>query len=77
LSTPTPPWCSVWIVKLTTSKGDDIEDVHVIPLGDMHEHALTVDCWCCPTRDDENDAIIIHYAADEREKFESGERLPS
>lgn len=50
---------------------------HVYPLNDTSEHKLDgADCWCNPTIDEE-DHLVIHNAADEREMFEIGERLPS
>lgn len=52
-------------------------EVHVYPTLDLKEHVLSEDCWCTPTQDDENPNIIIHNAADGREKFETKERLPS
>lgn len=48
----------------------------VYPIGDLREHWLTRTCWCSPSYDEEDD-IIIHNSADQREKFETGERKPS
>ena len=48
----------------------------VYPLRDLKEHLLERPCWCNPSYDEEDD-ILIHNAADEREKFETGERKPS
>ena len=49
--------------------------VHVYPVKDTRAH-LTENCWCDPTHDDDGE-IVIHNSADEREKFETGERKPS
>ncbi len=53
------------------------EWLHVVPLNDTYEHLPHQDCWCCPEQDDENPTVWVHHSADEREKFETGERLPS
>ena len=45
---------------------------HVYPLNDLREHVLEgVNCWCHPRIDDE-DGLVVHNAADEREKYETG-----
>ena len=49
---------------------------HIIPTDDLYEHELLPTCWCQPEID-AKDFIAIHNAADEREKFENGERKPS
>ncbi len=47
----------------------------VVPIDDLREHALhPATCWCQPFDDD---GVLVHNSADEREKFERGERLPS
>jgi hypothetical protein len=46
---------------------------HVIPLADLREHEVSVDCWCCPTEDDEELGYWVHHALDQREKYENGE----
>jgi hypothetical protein len=51
--------------------------VHVIPLNDLREHAENPYCWCKPERCLDEERIIVHNAADGREKFETGERKPS
>lgn len=51
-------------------------EVHVYPINDLREHKLEEPCWCEPTYDPDGE-IVIHHAADEREKFETGERKPS
>lgn len=52
-------------------------NIHVAPLDDLKPHVLSVDCWCRPQIDDEEDSILNHRSMDGREAFESGERLPS
>jgi len=54
------------------------EHVHVIPLYDLKEHIPYPECWCHPTADDEEyPEILMHHAADGREDFEDGKRVPS
>jgi hypothetical protein len=49
---------------------DDV--VHVVPVGENH----TLDCVCwCGVHDD--DGVLIHNSADNREAFENGTRKPS
>jgi len=45
---------------------------HVIPIDDLYEHEVSAQCWCLPTT--ESETVIVHNAADEREKYELGER---
>lgn len=47
---------------------------HVVPVNDLKEHELSVDCWCNPKRDEEEPEVIVHYAMDGRENYETGER---
>ena len=49
---------------------------HVIPVNDMYEHELMPNCWCKP-KIYKLDFIAVHNSADEREKFETGERKTS
>lgn len=49
---------------------------HVVPVDDLREHDLMPDCWCEPTVDWIS-FVAVHNAADQREKFERGERKPS
>lgn len=49
---------------------------HIIPMDDDKEHQVSLECWCCPELDEE-DNLIIHNSADGRELFERGERKPS
>jgi hypothetical protein len=50
---------------------------HVMPIDDLRPHEQSSECWCRPTQDDECDEVLIHHSMDEREKYETGERLPS
>lgn len=55
-----------WIVEPVES------GVHVMPNGETHERSI--DCWCSPTDDD---GVVIHASADNREAFENGARKPN
>ena len=44
---------------------------HVIPFGDMRPHECSLECWCRPVLDEEDD-VIAHNSMDGREKIESG-----
>lgn len=47
------------------------KDIHVLPLGDLHEHDESRACWCQPRVDQYTVvAIVIHHAADARELVE-------
>lgn len=50
---------------------------HVTPLNDLREHEWDFCCWCTPQCDADEPSVIVHNAADGREKFETGERKPS
>jgi hypothetical protein len=47
---------------------------HVMPVGEIHSW---FHCKCLPRRDAEDESVIVHNSFDEREKFETGARLPS
>lgn len=49
---------------------------HIVPTDDLYEHKLMPGCWCDP-QVDPRDFVVVHNAADEREKFETGERKSS
>ncbi len=49
---------------------------HVLPLGDLRDHAASRLCWCCPDEDPHEAHIIVHNSMDRREDFEKG-RAPS
>lgn len=40
---------------------------HVVPVDDLYEHILTVDCWCRPTN---IYGVVVHNSKDCREMFE-------
>ena len=42
---------------------------HVWPVGDLREHAISMDCWCRPVDDE---GVIVHNSMDGREQFERG-----
>lgn len=52
--------------------------IHVIPIDDLREHSMSIDCWCYPVEGDtvqskhtgEWGRTIIHNAQDCREKWE-------
>jgi hypothetical protein len=51
---------------------------HVVPTDDLRDHEVEVagQCWCDPQYDPEYD-VWLHFALDEREKYETGERKPN
>lgn len=54
--------------------------IHVAPVDDLREHQMSLQCWCCPRRDDEEPDLVIHNSMDRREEFEldnPNRRLPS
>jgi len=55
---------------------DTDEVTHIIPVGDVRAHELTIHCWCWPKPDDEEPLIMIHNSADGREQYEGGYRKP-
>lgn len=42
---------------------------HVIPLNDNYGHEESRNCWCSPKTED-HERLIIHNAADKRERSE-------
>lgn len=55
---------------------------HVVPIDDIREHEMHEGCWCDPVEEDDVDpsvlgTVILHNAADDREKYESGRRKPN
>jgi len=51
--------------------------VHLIPIGDTHDH-MDEDCACSPNNNDpEMPGVWVHNSFDGREAFEDGERQPS
>lgn len=53
----------------------DEKEVHVIPNGDLREHAPSQDCWCHPSPDDDCPVVWVHHSMDERESYEQGRKL--
>lgn len=49
-------------------------DEHVVPINDLREHVLSMQCWCKPERDEEAPGVIAHNSLDQREAVERGER---
>ena len=45
------------------------DERHVVPLGDLRDHAYTNKCWCHPFDDD---GITVHNSMDKRELVERG-----
>lgn len=43
---------------------------HVVPNDDMRKHRHSIDCWCRPMIDTEDEGVMIHNAMDRREQFE-------
>jgi hypothetical protein len=65
----------IWkLVAFPSESGHFVQ--HVVPVDDLREHDLMPDCWCDPAVDHIS-LVAVHNAADQREKFESGERKPS
>lgn len=58
-----------WRTRTPMSNG---ERWHVMPVGDLREHESSMECWCKPTPDDEDDNVILHHALDGREVYEEG-----
>jgi hypothetical protein len=52
---------------------DDELRMHVLPLSDLREHEVSLECWCGPVEDD---GVVVHNALDGREAYERGERRP-
>lgn len=54
-----------------------LDIIHVVPVDDLREHDSRSTCWCNPTEDDETPGLFVHHSMDQREKYETGERLAS
>lgn len=48
--------------------------IQVAPLDDTRTHVADSTCWCDPNIQDD---VLVHNSADNREKYERGERKPS
>ena len=47
---------------------------HIYPVNDLREHTTSgAECWCDPEIDEE-DNLVIHNSADERESYEQGRK---
>lgn len=47
----------------------EVEEMHIVPTGDLKEHVGTSSCWCNPYLDAEADfPLFIHNALDGRDK---------
>ena len=46
---------------------DESSHMHVIPMDDLRPHHTSSDCWCAPTRDDDEPSVWIHHSLDGRE----------
>ncbi len=64
-----------WVLSCFVSENGNLVQ-HIVPTDDLYEHDLLPTCWCCPQIDNIY-FLAIHNSADEREKFERGERKPS
>ena len=52
------------------------DDIHIIPLGDLHEHIVGTNCPCEPKIEVEGEVLIyIHNAWDHREAVEWAKEL--
>lgn len=52
------------------------EAIHVFPVADLKEHVVDgAPCWCRPCTNEHG--VVVHNSLDGREKYETGERLPS
>lgn len=47
---------------------------HVVPKDDLRPHRCCVSCWCSPKVDTEDEEVIIHNSADQREAGEGATR---
>jgi hypothetical protein len=51
--------------------------IHVVPVGDTHEHDFNSQCRCHPEQEPGMKSIFVHNSYDGREAFEKGERKAS
>jgi hypothetical protein len=47
--------------------GGTSNDLHVVPLNDLREHAAASDCWCSPVQDVDEPLVWVHQSMDRRE----------
>jgi hypothetical protein len=57
-------------MKKSVWRGDFGEEglVHVVPVGDLREHFLSLSCWCRPRTDELG--VVVHHSLDRREEHE-------
>lgn len=55
---------------------DAPSDVHVIPVSDIRGHTVSRHCWCRPVEDIQQYNLVMHNAADGRERYETKVRKP-
>lgn len=60
-----------WDVHIFTAQ-DGLPTGEVLPVDDIKEHGLGVECWCKPELN-ALDRTIVHNSADGRESVERGE----
>ena len=53
----------------------DSRFTHVVPVNDLREHVLRLDCWCHPKQDEEETSVVVHNAMDRREEYEQGRSM--
>lgn len=54
---------------------EQVSEFHVLPANDLREHEETLECWCKPTPDAEEPAVLIHHSMDKREEYEQGRAM--
>ena len=48
---------------------EELEEYHVVPIGDLKDHVCSEHCWCEPKMDPDGDGLIyIHNSLDGRER---------
>jgi hypothetical protein len=48
---------------------------HVVPLGDLREHEVSLRCWCKPVQDEEEPNVWVHNSMDQRERYTDAGKL--
>lgn len=49
---------------------DDTSDLHVVPVNDLREHEMSMQCWCRPYRSVSEAIVVVHNSLDGREHAE-------
>lgn len=52
-------------------RANDDGALHVVPLVDLRDHLLSMQCFCLPQIDD---GVVVHNSMDRREEFERGKK---